>query len=216
MSRPILSNIIYSLGIPKLQIMGYECLSKQDSIKFKQLNQLIVTLVLATAILYLPATTLSEAGNGGWLSPVFSMIPSAAVITAVYILNNNYRDKTIVQYLPDLFGKFVGKIFGFILGLFLWSDGAATEGELSSFMHTVALPDTPLIAIDLMLFGLLAYGLFCGLQGLARVNELTYVTLIFLYIVLILGLFGSFHQGALYPLLDKGLSGGHSRCFRSR
>ena len=173
----------------------------------KQLTRLTAALIFSTAILYLPSISLKESGNGGWASPLLSMLIGIIVVIVIYQLHRDYPQKTFAEYLPQVVGNTGAKIFGILYVIFFWDSGLDVVREIMAVVHATLLPQTPLIMVCLTIVMAIAYGLHCGLESIARVMEYVSFSMIAIPIILVLGVMGSIHINAFFPMFDKGWLG---------
>ena len=172
-----------------------------------QVSRLAVILITSTAVLYIPSLVMQQAGNGGWVSPALSMLFGLLVIFMVYGLAKAYPGKALSEYIPLIAGNTLGKVFAVLYALFFWHVGLLVVREVIWLIHVVLLPDTPLMALYLLIFSTMAYMLSGGLAAIARVLDFSYVLLSIPLLLLVTGTLGSFHSNAFLPLLDEGWSG---------
>ncbi len=176
-------------------------------ISVKQLSYLIAAEIFSTGILYLPSISLKQSGNGGWLSPFFSLLAGIIVILVLTFLYQKYPSKTLTDYLPQLVGNVGAKIIGALYVLFFWDCGLDVVREIVGVVQATLLPHTPVVAICFAISFSIIYALYCGLESLARFIELIYFSMPALVIILTLGVAGAIHSNAYFPMLDAGWSG---------
>ena len=176
-------------------------------ISSKQLSYLTVALIFSTGILYLPSITLKHSGNGGWLSPFISMLAGMIVIFIITFLHGKYPAKTLTDYLPQLVGKVGAKIFGALYALFFWDCGLDVIREIIGVVRATLLPHTPILPVCFPIAMAIMYALYCGIEATARFAELVAFTMPVMVLILAIGVMGSLHGNAYFPLLDSGWSG---------
>jgi spore germination protein KB len=182
-------------------------MNNTEVITTRQLYRLIVMIILPTALLSIPTITLQKAGNGGWLSPVISMMVGGVVFVCMYILGKAFPGESFVAYIQKLIGIPAGKVIGLIYGFYFWTSGLVVAMEMIGLIQAAVLLKTPLLVLLVCIFGALAYMLYSGLEGIARVSDLIFVLPFLLTTILIIVSIGSFHKTAFLPLFDHGWSG---------
>ncbi len=176
-------------------------------ISVKQLNYLTVIVIFSTGILYLPSIAISQAGNGGWISPFMSMSVGMIVLFIVFFFYHRFAPKTLTEYLPLLVGKWGAKILGLLYVFFFWTVGLKVIREITGIVRITLLPNTPLIVICFMIALTVIYGVYCGIEALARLVELLALILPAMIIALMAGLMGFIHWDAFLPLMEFGWQG---------
>jgi spore germination protein KB len=182
-------------------------MAHSETITTKQLYRLIVMLILPTALLSVPTVTLQKGGNGGWLSPLLSMMVGVVVFICMYILGKAFPGESLVAYVQKLVGTPIGKIIGIFYGLYFWTSGLIVVREMIGLIQSAVLIKTPLLMLHICIFAALAYMLYCGLEGIARISDLIFILPFLLTAIFLIVSIGSFHKNAFLPFLDKGWSG---------
>ncbi|WP_073165946.1 GerAB/ArcD/ProY family transporter [Desulfofundulus australicus] len=75
-----------------------------------QMIYLLINLVGATALVFLPGLTAFIAGRDAWVAPLLSTLPGLYVILVITSLGQRLPGQTIVQYTETLLGPWLGKI----------------------------------------------------------------------------------------------------------
>ncbi|MFZ5967248.1 MAG: GerAB/ArcD/ProY family transporter [Bacillota bacterium] len=155
--------------------MNNELISKQIQERGKisafQLTLLIITLVLATADVLLPAFVAQEAKQDSWISVIIGTVSALPIINLFLTLGLKYPDKTIVQYTCDILGKFFGKIVGFLYIYFFIFITSAVVRELEEIFVVSFNSDIPISLISIIIVLVAMYSLYGGLEVITRVND---------------------------------------------
>lgn len=143
-------------------------------------------LVIAGAIgnifvvIALPASI--HAGRDAWLSVLLAyFIATIDGILLIY-LGRRFPQKTFVQYLPIVLGKFIGKLVGLFYILAFWILTPLIMTEIMELMRFF-LRFTPMIYINVLLSILIAYAMGRGFEVVARTAELFVVIMIIILIL---------------------------------
>ncbi len=147
-------------------------IEKREKISSFQLTLLIITLVISTADVLLPAFVAQEARQDSWVSVILGTISALIFINIFLTLALKYPDKTIVQYSSDILGNFFGKIVGFIYIYFLILTTALVVRQLEEIVDTLFFPTyiAPLFSILTVIIA--SYSAYHGIETIARVNNL--------------------------------------------
>ncbi|KKM10281.1 hypothetical protein SY88_14580 [Clostridiales bacterium PH28_bin88] len=166
---------------------------------------LMFTTVIATAVLFVPAITAAAAKQDGWLSLLVVATTYGLVVALVIVkLGLRFPDKTLVEYAPLVLGPFLGKLVG--AGYIFWfvHVNAIIVREFGDFLLSAFLPETPLMAFNIILLLLAALAVKSGLEVICRANEFI-IPLFFLSLAAIVALVAhNADFSNLLPLLEKG------------
>jgi spore germination protein KB len=167
---------------------------------------LAFTVVVSTAVLFVPAITATTAGRDGWIS-VLTVATIYGLLVALVIikLGMKFLDKTLVQYAPIILGSFLGKIIGGAYVLWFIHINSVIVREFGDFLLASFMPETPLIAFVIMLLILGAWAAKSGLEVICRANEFIFP----LFILSVTAIFvlavweADFSQ--LLPVMENGV-----------
>jgi spore germination protein KB len=152
-----------------------------------QLFFLVITFVIATADVVLPAYVYQEAGRDSWISVIIGTLSSLLLMLIVLKLGLKYPGKTLLQYSCDILGRPLGKVVGFIYIYYFIGKTKAVTRELSEILVTAFNPETPLAIYSLITLLVALYAVSEGLEVIARLNQvllpLGFFIIIFITIV---------------------------------
>lgn len=165
---------------------------------------MLINVVAATAVAFLPAVAAKFAKQDAWITAVISTIPGVAVILIVTELGRRFPGKTIIEYLHDILGNWLGKTIGFLYLLFFIHTNGVVIREFSELLVSFIMPHTPIIVFHVAFVLLAAYAIRSGLEVIGRLLELTIPLVLIIYVVIIIiGFFkGEFNR--LLPMLENG------------
>lgn len=152
-----------------------------------------------------PAILFNKLDTAAWMAP---LIIGVITIIPVYLLINvlsAYKNKGLAEVIEHLFGK----ILGFLLLVFLWIIGfVATTLDTAIYADIIGImyfPNTPTLAIYILLMLVCGYG---AKKGLEQIGSVAWSTLFWIKISLFFVLFIFIFQGEkafLFPLFGPGL-----------
>ncbi|HAG09148.1 MAG TPA: spore gernimation protein [Desulfotomaculum sp.] len=131
-----------------------------------------MTMIYATLILFIPQNTVAHAKQDAWLS--FLVAFTGGVIISLVVINLSLRfpGQTLFEYLPLILGRFPGKIIGFFYVWLFIHFCALVDREYCSHIVAVFMPETPGEVFLIHGTIMAAYIAYCGLEVLARLNQL--------------------------------------------
>ena len=167
---------------------------------------LLFTLVVATAILFVPGITAGIAGPDGWISLITVATFWGILVALVMLkLGNMFPGKTMVQYNEDIMGKWLGKIVSLLYIFWFIATNAVILREFIDFLLVVFLPETPITAFALTAILLSAVMVRGGIEVIARVNLFISPILLSAFIFISILEFGDYSFENLTPVMENGL-----------
>ncbi|MFB5661946.1 GerAB/ArcD/ProY family transporter [Alteribacillus sp. HJP-4] len=148
----------------------------------------------------------SEAGKDAWLSILIGMGGGVALFFLYYILFRKYPTLPLTGYARKIFGRYLGWCVGLLYVIYFLYSASRNLRDFSDLMLTSSLPQTPLLAISILLILTSCYVLYLGIEVLARTGEVFIVILILFGILgnTFILLSGNFDFQHLRPLLENG------------
>ncbi|MFZ5944644.1 MAG: GerAB/ArcD/ProY family transporter [Bacillota bacterium] len=166
---------------------------------------LMLSMILPTAVLTVPAVTVKSARQDAWLSIIIATLGGLLIAWLVVSLSLRFPGKTLFEYMEEILGKGLGKMVSFLyIWLYFLTIGSGVVREFGSFLVTVLMPDTPIIVFHIVVVIVAAYAVRNGLEVLSRANQLLIPTTVLLAMVYILST-GNMKFSRLLPFFDAGL-----------
>ncbi|WP_241393138.1 spore germination protein [Clostridium acetobutylicum] len=126
---------------------------------------LIVLCVLGSSIIFFLNP---EAEQNAWIGVLMCIIP-ALIFQSTYIyLWQNHKDDSIIQYMPKIWGKFLGSIFSFFYLTFFIYTASRVLRNLSVLIITSSMPRMPIFLICMILMFVCWYGVYLGIENISR------------------------------------------------
>lgn len=178
---------------------------EEGKITSSQLMLLVITLILASAILLLPSFTAKGALQDSWISGLIAMLAGILTATIILSLAKRFPEQTLVEYSISILGKPLGKLVGLLYLIFFVHLTAILLREISTTVITTILPRTPIqvtIAISTIA---MAYMIRKGLEVIARVNIIIMPISLFFVVMIILMATPEMKFDNLTPILERGV-----------
>ncbi|SEN23557.1 GerAB/ArcD/ProY family transporter [Lihuaxuella thermophila] len=146
---------------------------EKGKISIRQFSILACLCTIGSSALLIPAILVSEAKQDAWLAGILGL-GIGLLLTRLYsALGARFPHMTFVQYSEKLLGKWIGKTFSllfvfavpFILTAFMLRD-------IADFITTQIMPETPIIAIELLTLSIFVLAARIGIQPIARASEI--------------------------------------------
>ncbi len=183
---------------------------EEGKISGSQFMWLLVTTVLPTAVLFIPAISIKHAGTAAWMEGLITVtLWGLVIVHTATTLGERFPGRSPVDYAGEILGKLFGKLsLGKVVGLFYMFIftyvNAIIVREFGEFLVTAFMPETPLIVFNIVLLLLAASAVRNGIEVLARMNQFV-VSLMFFALVFIFSLvFRDVDLRHLLPFLEEG------------
>lgn len=179
---------------------------EQGRISSYQTVLMLVNLVSATAIMFVPAVASQMAGRDAWLAPVLTGA-LAGIYQAFLIgaMGRRFPGQTLIQYLQTVLNLWPGKIVGFLYLFFFLHTNSLIIREFGELLASTIMPRTPVALFNVIILLLCAYAVRGGLEVLARTIETTIPFVIFSFLVVIVLAARDMNFNNLLPFLENGL-----------
>lgn len=173
----------------------------RTSITSRQTTALMTISRLALAISIMPTINIRPNNQDTWIVVLLSIIYTHIMMAPLLFLANKFKDLTMIGYLEIIHGKTIGKLVGFLYGLYFLANSFNASTIQSELITTSILPDTPekLIVIGMMITCI--YAVSRGLVTGYRVSEVLAPISIFITIILILIGINNFRYYLILPIL---------------
>lgn len=122
-------------------------------------------------------------GSNGYLGFILATSLAIPIVLCAVRLGKRFPGKSIIQYLPLVFGKILGKGIGFFFLLFLLIITAWATRQISDLSNVFFLNRTPLWAIATILLSATAYIAHKGIESITRLAAFIFpVAVVFIFL----------------------------------
>lgn len=174
-------------------------------IRSRQVFTLLITTVLATNILFLPAIAAAEAKQDAWLTPVLATVSGLAVIFVVTELGRLFPDRNLAGYGEAILGPYLGRLLALAYFLYLLTINAIILREMAEFLIAVFMPETPLVVFVALGAVAAAYAARGGIEVVARVNEFIFPMFLGALLLIFILALPDARPARLLPFLENGI-----------
>ncbi len=135
-----------------------------------EVYQLSLSVVLSTAVLFLPFLIASASLQDSWIAVIVGTIVSIPFTLIAITLVYRFPEKGLEEILEELFGKIMGRIVALLYaGVFMYTSAIVIR-QLEEFVIRALLPETPPVALRILFVVVLIYGVYEGTLAIARTN----------------------------------------------
>lgn len=171
----------------------------------RQSMTITLGFIVGTAPLFVPTRVAALAGPDGWLSVIIAVIIGLLVVWMDTHLGGLYPEKTLVETIVLLLGKWVGGFIAVCLIFTALHTGTQVIWYLGDFFTTVFMPDFPPSSVNALFIVIIAVALLYGLEAFSRADEIFYLFVFPLFIFAMLMLFPNIKGDNLLPVLENGI-----------
>ncbi|OMF54955.1 endospore germination permease [Paenibacillus sp. FSL R5-0766] len=171
----------------------------------RQLSTLTFMLVVGDMMLIYPSVITSYAKQDAWICALIGVPLGMALMALIMKLGSMHPGENLVQITRSILGFWPGTFFScFYLFFFLIGTSTHTR-EVGDFMTSQILQYTPIRVIILMFVIAIGWGVYHGLETIARTSELLIPIVILFTMVLAICLLPQVETSNLEPVADTGV-----------
>jgi spore germination protein KB len=170
-----------------------------------QMSKLVYLFSLGSAALIVPTAVISIAKQDGWASMLLIIPVQYAVILVYLTLMKRFPRLSIVQYSQVIAGKWFGKAIGLTFVFFFLLLSILVLRNLVDFMSKTVLPQTPTWFISGTFMVVILYGVYLGIETLARTGEVLFVWSTFVLVIITISLLNQVHMDYFQPTFGAGV-----------
>lgn len=175
-------------------------------ISVRQFTILIILGIVGDSILILPTIMAASAKQDAWLSMLLASL--LGLMTGglfTWIATRLNGSSLVVASLKQL-GGVIGSLFSVLLIFQFFICCLTLMSEMSQFMTTQLMPETPATAILLFFSAVIIIAYRYGIEAFARMSELLFPVFMVLFVFLIVFLLPEVELSNLFPIAAKGIS----------
>lgn len=175
-----------------------------EQICSRQLFMLIISFELGTSIVYGLGM---EAKQDAWIVILLATVVGLLMYVMYTELFRLFPGQTLIQYIPQIFGKVLGLPLSLLYITFFIYIAARDLRDFAELIIGAFLRETPLAVISIFIILIVCYAVFHGIEVIGRANEvLLPIVLIMLVLMTILLLASNqIHITNLQPVLGEGI-----------
>ncbi|WP_345240839.1 endospore germination permease [Pontibacillus salipaludis] len=176
----------------------------KEKINLRQFLLFLFLFVIGTSILLSPSSLANIAKESAWLSVVVGMMIGVAIILFYLLISIWYPDQNIVDLNRLLFGKWIGTIFTLFFIAFALVSAATVLWTIGHFMVSQMLHETPQPFIHILFMFVVIYGVYLGIETIARTGELLFPYVVLLLTIVFVFSIPSMNLNKIKPFFDIG------------
>ncbi|WP_216831773.1 GerAB/ArcD/ProY family transporter [Alkalihalobacterium elongatum] len=175
-----------------------------EYISYRQSVFLISMILPVTGHFLLLQPLFATSGRDGWISILFTVPIGLLFAFVLYRLHTLYPSKTIVEMLEQAFGVILGKILSISILSYFFYMVVITAYALFDFIYVIFLPETPKWAFAISFYIVVIYGMYLGMESIARMAEPLLLIIIVTGITISIAGQPEKNYENLFPLFEYG------------
>ncbi|GAB6179064.1 endospore germination permease [Desulfotomaculum defluvii] len=177
---------------------------EKEYISVKQCLFLLMGSMMGISLMLAPSVSVLLAKQDAWLVPWLSAVPGLVLIGLLISLNKMYPGQSLVQYSHSILGLF-GKFLVLIPIWFFLYLGAQNLREITNFIASIILFETPRLVLYFFTILISVYALKLGLETVARAfSFLVFIAFILLLFIQVYSMLNANYENLL-PILGAGV-----------
>lgn len=168
----------------------------------RQLAFIITAVLISTVVFWMPQLGARIVEQDVWITALIATVWGILAAMVIIALARRYPGLTLIEYLPLILGKPLGKLLGAFYTFWFLSVGAVIILEFALFLDITILNRTPVAVIMITVVILSFYALRSGLEVWSRVNEILLPVVVMALLAITFLPFGSMDFHRLLPIAD--------------
>lgn len=180
-------------------------MNKQESISSFQFASLFLAGMTGSSIVLIPAPLAGAAKNGAWLSLLLSLGMGLLLLTCILYLRGKFPGMTFIGYSRHTVGRWLTFLIAIPYVCALLWQVAGIVINVSLFINSSLLRQTPAYAINFMFFLIIALTARAGFSAMARMFPVLLFVMYGLIISIWLMAAPQYHPEYLQPVMPDGI-----------
>lgn len=179
---------------------------KQVKISGRQFMILTTIFTIGSAILVIPSGMAFIAKQDAWIGALVGVGAGFFLVWIYDTMATLYPQKTLVEIIETLLGKWLGKTVSLLLIVTLFLSGPSSAlYDVGNFLSTQIMPETPVQSLNFLFVVIVIMGVRLGIETLARSAELLFPLFILLYTSVVILVAPKFKIENVQPVFEAGI-----------
>lgn len=176
----------------------------QEKISPSQMAVLFLSMLLGSAIVYIPAPIIKEAQNASWLTIVMGGAYGLLLLTCIMFLYRRFPEQTFLQAFRSVFGNVLTWLFAVpFIGTLLFDVPLIVQG-LGAFFTDTMMVDTPAYVFNATMLLTAALTVKAGIEVMARLFTVFLSMVVVTVFCMLLFAIPMYDAGMLLPQFPEG------------
>ena len=177
---------------------------EKAKVNASQMFILVVLFEMGSAILVGLGT---QAKQDAWIAIILGLGGGLLLFLVYYRLFMYYQELPLTSYLQKITGKWIGSFLGILYIVYFIYCASRVLRDFGELLTTTIYTTTPLIVINSLMILTVIYGIYKGIEVIARVGQLFFGIIYLMAIggILLITISGLIHLENLQPILENGV-----------
>ena len=181
-------------------------MKNRSGISLRQFYIMTFGLTIGTSILVVPSGLAHTAREDAWIAALCSLLINLIMVLLYIAIARLYPGRNIFEIYEAAFGKWLGKAVSLLYLFYFLILTGTLLGDLGFFISSEIMPETPIEAVQILFLVAAVISASKGIVVLARVGELLFPWVLFLFLILVLTLSPQIEWNHIKPVLEGGWS----------
>ncbi|PID23238.1 spore gernimation protein [Sporosarcina sp. P3] len=165
---------------------------------------LVIFFTVGTGILIVPSALAAEAKQDAWIAAIVGIGIGLLVIWLFTTIASWFPGLTYIQITEKIFGKWIGKIVSILFVSMATYYTSSLLYYSATFVTTNMMPNTPSVALHILMIGIVVMGIRLGIETIARSAEILIVVFVVLFLILTVFISPQIKFENLQPVYEVG------------
>lgn len=170
-----------------------------------QYTLLTILLNLGGNVLVVPSLLSGTAKQDSWIAGIVCLGIGLLLVWLYTRLGESFANRTLIEINEILFGKWIGTLISIYYLIVFVTTGAGTIRNVSDFLATQIIPDTPIVSIASLFAIVVVMGAYLGLESFSRAAEIFFPWITFLFLLLFALILPQAKLEHIQPVLENGV-----------
>lgn len=169
-----------------------------------QLMSIIAAYVCGATTIIISSSATSIAKQDSWISVIVAAAVGTAVIWINTYLGGLYPDKTYVEVIQLLLGKWIGLFFSLNFIMMCLIGTSELIWYVGDFFTTQYMKNTPLYSINVLFSAAVAIALIYGIETIGRASEIFFYFIVFMFAASVFLAAPNVDVNNMLPVMENG------------
>lgn len=165
---------------------------------------LVTFFSMGTSILIIPSILAEGVKQDAWIVAIFGTIIGVSVIWLFCFIAQQFPNLTFIQINEKILGKWIGKAVSLLFVSMSIIYAASLLFYSGTFLNIHLMPNTPMVALNILLALVIIIGVRLGLETIARSAEIFLFLFFALFILLVLFILPEIKLENIQPVFEAG------------
>ncbi|MER2060188.1 MAG: endospore germination permease [Niallia sp.] len=166
---------------------------------------LVIFFTIGTSILEVPSALADKTNQDAWITAIIGTGIGLLVIWFFTWIALWFPTLTYIQITEKIFGKWIGKAASLIFISLPLLYTSSLLFQSGNFLNTHMMPNTPMVALNVLMVGILVMGVYLGLETIARSAEILFAFFFFTFFVFALLIAPEIRFENVQPVFEANL-----------